>query len=167
MTGTRMSEATINTSLDAFLHGAQDGDAHQARQLHEMLDLMLTEREVSDGQLWLTDHARMLLADMHRQLSQCKGGSEQFQDIVLEAVQLKPHKGHWQDTCSFLRDLRIATTVANELCEQRDAGREPDVALAAKLVADSGEFGLSPSNVCDVYEEIASTVRGFKEISCC
>jgi hypothetical protein len=104
---------------------------------------------------------------MHRQLSQCKGGGEQFQDVVLEAVQLKPHKGHWQDTCSFLRDLRIATTVANELCEQRDAGREPNVTLAAKVVADSGEFGLSPSNVCDVYEEIASTVRGFKEISCC
>jgi hypothetical protein len=45
MTRTRMDEATINASLDACLHGAKEGDSDQARRLHEMLDLMLTERE--------------------------------------------------------------------------------------------------------------------------
>ena len=166
MTGTRMNEATINASLDAYLHGAQQGDPQQARQLHELLDLMLTEREIPEGQLWLTDHAKMLLAEMHRQLAKCKGNGEPLHELVLEAVQLKPHQGHWHDTCSFLRDLRIATTVANELCQQRDAGREPDVSLAAKVVAESGEFGITPSNIIDIYDEIASSVRGFKEISC-
>jgi hypothetical protein len=165
MTNTRMDEATINTSLDAYLHGAKEGDTDQARRLHEMLDFMLTERELPDGQLWLTEHGKMLLADMHRQLSQCGGGGDQLRDTVLDAVQLKPCKGHWRDTCSYLRDLRIATTVANELCEQRDAGREPNVPQAAKAVADRGEFGLDPSRICEVYDEIASTVGGFKEIS--
>ena len=76
MTGPRMNEATINASLDAYLHGAQQGDAQQARHLHEMLDLMLTEREIPEGQLWLTEHAKMLLAEMHRQLAKCKGNGE-------------------------------------------------------------------------------------------
>jgi len=49
MTHVRMDEASINASLDAFLHGAQEGDADQARQLHQMLDLMLTERERTVG----------------------------------------------------------------------------------------------------------------------
>jgi len=167
MTNTRMGEATIDASLDAYLHSAQEGDVSQARRLHEMLDLMLTERENPDGQLWLTDHGRMLLADMHRQLSHCEGRGDSLRDSVLEAVQLKPHRGHWQDTCSFLRDLRIATTVANELCEQRAADREPNVSEAAQAVADRGEFGLSTAQICGVYDEIASTVGGFKEISHC
>ena len=167
MTHQRMDEATINASLDAYLHGAQEGDTSQARRLHEMLDFMLTEREIADGQLWLTDHGKMLLAEMHRQLSHCEGGGDQFRATVLDAVQLGPHRGHWHDTCSFLRDLRIATTVANELCEQRDAGREPNVTQAAKAVAEQGEFGLNTSNICKIYDEIAATVGGFKEISHC
>ena len=61
MMNTRMSEATINASLDAYLHGAQEGDTSQARRLHEMLDFMLTEREMPEGQLWLTEHGKMLL----------------------------------------------------------------------------------------------------------
>ena len=165
MINTRMDEATINTSLNAHLHGAKEGDTDQARRLHEMLDFMLTEREMPEGQLWLTEHGKMLLADMHRQLSQCGGGGGLLRDTVLDAVQFKRCKGHWRDTCSYLRDLRIATTVANELCEQRDAGREPNVTQAAKAVADRGEFGLNPSRICEVYDEIASTVGGFREIS--
>jgi len=164
MTNTRMDEATINISLDAYLHGAKEGDTDQARRLHEMLDLMLTEREIPDGQLWLTDHGKMLLADMHRQLSQCGGSGDQLRDTVLDAVQLKPWKGHWKDTCSYVRDLRIAIAVASEICEQRDAGGESNVTQAAKAVADSGEFGLNPTRICEVYDEIASTVGGFKEI---
>ena len=54
----RIDEAAINNSLDAYLHGAQEGDNDQARRLHEMLDFMLTEREIPDGQLWLTEHER-------------------------------------------------------------------------------------------------------------
>jgi len=165
MTNKRMDEAIINTSLDAYLHGAKKGDADQARRLHEMLDLMLTERKIPDGQLWLTDHGKVLLADMHRQLSQCEG--DHLRDTILDAVQFKPRKGHWQDTCSYLRDLRIATSVANELCEQRDAGRKPNITQAAKAVADRGEFGLSPTRICEVYDEIASTLGGFREISHC
>jgi len=167
MTAKRMAETTINASLDAYLHGAKEGDAYQARHLHEMLDLMLTEREIPDGQLWLTEHGKMLLAEMHRQLSHCGGGGEHLRDTVLDAVQFRPHRGHWQDTCSFLHDLRVATTVANELCEQRDAGREPNIAEAAKAVADRGEFGSDPIQIQEVYDEIASTVSGFKEISRC
>jgi hypothetical protein len=167
MTDKRMHEATINSSLDAYLHGAKEGDADQARRLHEMLDLMLTEREIPDGQLWLTDHGKMLLADMHRQLSQCGGSGGHLRDTVLDAVQFKPYQGHWQDTCSYLHDLRIATTVANELCEQRDAGREPNVTQAAKAVADHGEFGLDSSRICEIYDEIALTLGGFREISSC
>jgi len=167
MTATRMNESAINASLDAYLHGARDGDVLQARRLHEMLDAMLTEREVAEGQFWLTDHARMVLADMHRQLSQCKGNGDQLRETVLEAVQYKPHTGNWHDTCDYLHDLRIALTVANELCAQRSAGKEPDVALAAKLVADSGEFRLDASRIIAVYDEIASTVSGFREIPGC
>ena len=167
MTHNRLAETTINTSLDAFLHGAQEGDANKARQLHEMLDLMLTEQEVPDGRMWLTDHGKEMLADMHRRLSKCEGGGVHLRDTVLEAVQLMPHKGNWEDTCSFLHDLRIATSVANELCEQRGAGKEPDVTFAAKAIAERGEFGLNPSQICEIYEEIAATVGGFKEISHC
>jgi hypothetical protein len=163
----RMDEASINTALDAYLHGAQEGDFHQARQLHEMLDLMLTERELPDGQLWLTEHGKMLLADMHRQLSHCAGEGDQLRDTVLEAVQLKPHQGKWKDTCSYVRDLKIAITVANELCEQRNTGRNPDITEAAQVVADSGEFDMDLSRICEVYDEIASTVGGFREFARC
>jgi hypothetical protein len=163
----RMDEASINTALDAYLHGAQEGDFKQAQQLHEMLDFMLTEREIPDGQLWLTEHGKLLLADMHRQLSHCEGDTDQLRDTVLEAVQLKPNQGKWKDTCSYVRDLKIAITVANELCEQRGAGRNPDITEAAKAVADSGEFGLDTSRICEVYDEIASTVGGFREFSRC
>jgi hypothetical protein len=162
-----MNEGAINATLDAYLHGARDGDVLQARRLHEMLDSMLTEREISDGQLWLTDHARMVLADMHRQLSQCKGDGENLRETVLEAVQYKPHTGHWHDTCDYLHDLRIALSVTNELCAHRAAGKDPDVGRAAKAVAASGEFGLDASRIKAVYEEIASSVSGFKEISGC
>ena len=167
MTRPRMDEATINASLDACLHDAREGDTHQARRLHELLDSMLTEREVQDGQLWLTDHGRMLLANMHRQLSHCEGSGDQLRDSVLDAVQLGPHRGHWQDTCSYLHDLRTAIAVANELCEQRSAGVNPDVDQAVKAVADSGEFDMGPSRIREVYEEIASTIGGFREISHC
>jgi hypothetical protein len=163
----RMDEASINTALDAYLHGAKDGDIKQAQQLHEMLDFMLTEREIPDGQLWLTEHGKMLLADMHRQLSHCEGEGNQLRDTVLEAVQLKPHQGKWKDTCSYVRDLKIAITVANELCEQRGAGRNPDITEAAKAVADSGEFDLDTPSICEVYDEIASTVGGFREFARC
>jgi len=162
-----MDETTINASLDAYFHGAQEGDADQARRLHKMLDSMLTEREIPDGQLWLTDHARMLLANMHRQLSHCDGSGDQLRDTVLDAVQLMPHKGHWQDTCSYLCDLRTAIAVANELCEQRAAGKEPNVTQAVKSVADGGEFGLDPFRIREIYDEIASTIGGFREISSC
>lgn len=167
MTSTRMNEGAINASLDSYLHDARNGDVLQARRLHQLLDSMLTEREVSDGQFWLTDHARMVLAEMHRQLSQCKGNGENLRETVLEAVQYKPHTGHWHDTCDYLHDLRIALTVSNELCAQRGAGREPDVDLAVNAVADGGEFNLDASRIRAVYDEVASSVSGFREISGC
>ncbi len=167
MITTRMSEGAINASLDAFLHDAQEGDALHARKLHELLDSMLIEREMAEGKLWLTEHGKMLLADMHRQLSKCTGSGDHLRDIVLEAVQFKPHKGHWEDTCSYLHDLRVAIAVANELCSQRKAGQESDVFGAAKAVADSGEFDMDQDRIIEVYEEIASTVSGFRNIPGC
>lgn len=159
-----IDEAAINASLDSFLHGAQMGDVEQARQLHEMLEQMLTEREISDGQLWLTDHGRQVLADMHRQLSECDGCGEHLRDVVLDAVRLGPHKGNWHDTSSFFHDLQIATAVANELCIQREAGLDRSIARAANKVSESGEFLLDPARISEIYEEIADTVDGFKEI---
>ena len=167
MTHKRMNQAQIDTSLDAYLHAAQEGDARQARKLHELLDQMLTEREMPDGQLWLTDHGKMLLAEMHRELSHCEGEGGRLSDTVLEAVQLRPHKGHWRDSCSFVHDLRIAIAVANDLCEQRNNGEKPDISKAAQTVADHEESGLNPSDVREIYDEIASTVGGFREISHC
>lgn len=165
MANKRVDEATINASLDAFLHGSRAGDVEQARHLHEMLDLMLTEREGPDGQLWLTDHGKMLLADMHRELSKCDGCGDRLRDIVLDAVRLGPHKGHWHDTSSFVRDLQIATAVADELCAQRDAELKPDLGGAAEIVSERGGFGMSPPQICEVYEQIAESVEGFREIS--
>lgn len=163
----RMNEASINTALDSYLHGAKEGDFHKAQQLHEMLDFMLTEREVPEGKLWLTEHGKMLLAEMHRQLSHCEGKGNRLRDDVLEAVRLRPHRGKWKDTCSYVRDLKIAISVANELCEQRNAGTKPDLTDAAQIVADGGEFGLDSSQIRAVYDEIASTVGGFKEFAHC
>ena len=167
MSHKRLNEDTINASLDAYLHGAREGDTHQAQHLHEMLGSMLIEKELPEGQLWLTDHGKMLLAEMHRQLSHCDCEDDRQLNAVLDAVQLKPHKGKWQDTSSFVRDLRIAVTVANELCEQRDCGSHPDVFQAAKRIAERGEFELDSSHICEIYEEIAANVGGFREISRC
>ena len=167
MSERRLSEAAIDTSLDAYLHGAREGDVHQARQLHDMLDRMLTEREAPDGRLWLTEHGRMMLAEMHRQLSHCEGRDEHIRDDVMDAVQFVPHRKPWKDTCSYVKDLRIAINVANELCEQRQAGHEPDVEQAAKDLAGRGEVQLEPERICEIYAEIASTVGGFREFSRC
>jgi hypothetical protein len=130
MTHTRMDEAAINASLDACLHGAREGDSNQARRLHELLDLMLMERETEDGKL-------------------------------------KPRQGHWRDTCEYLHDLRVAIAVANELCEQRTGGGKANVSKAAKIVADRGEFELEAGRIREVYEEVASTLGGFREIAHC
>lgn len=167
MTRTRMDEATINASLDACLRGAKDGNTDQARRLHEMLDLMLTESETEGGRMWLTDHGKMLLANMHRQLSYCEGSGQHLHEKVLDAVQLKPQQGHWRDTCEYLHDLRVAIAVANELCEQRAAGGKANLSEAAQIVAGRGEFDLEPNQIGAIYEEIASTLGGFREISHC
>lgn len=163
----RMSEAAINASIDACLHAAREGDAGQGRRLHQILDQMLSERETPEGRMWLTDHGRMLLADMHRRLGHADGDEAHLGEAVLEAVQLRPRHGQWQDNCSFVRDLRVAISVANELCEQRGRGGEPDVAQAAVTVAERREFDLPPERIREVYDEIAASVGGFREISAC
>ena len=167
MTHARMDEAKINASLDSYLHGAQHGDVNQARCLHDMLDRMLTERDTDEGQLWLTDHAKMLLADMHRQLSHCEESGNALNEHVLDAVRLKPRKGHWPDTCDFVADLRIALSVANELCMQNKSGCAQDLDLAADKVANSGEYDLDAARIKEIYDEIATTVGGFKEMTHC
>ena len=167
MTLMRMSEAAINHSLDACLLAAKAGDAQQARRLHDMLDSMLIEREEPEGRMWLTEHGRMLLAEMHRRLSHCDGSGEHLHTTVMEAVQLKPHPEHWADNCSFVRDLRVAIAVANELCEQRSDGEQPDLDGAISRVAARGEFDLSEPRIRAVYDEISSEVPGFRSISHC
>lgn len=163
----RMKESAIDASLDAHLHGAQAGDISQARRVHELLDSMLTEKLTPKGRLWLTEHGRKLLAEMHHRLSECGGSGDDLRDSVLDTVGFRPHETHWNDTCSFIHDLRVATSMANELCRQRDAGGEPDIELAALTVAEIGEFDLDPSQIREVYDEIAATVKGFREISRC
>jgi hypothetical protein len=165
MNDKRMSEAAINALLDACSEAARAGDADQGRRLHQLLDFMLSEHDTPEGRMWLTDHGRMLLAGMHRQLSHAEGGGEHLREVVLDAVQLKPRTGHWQDNSSFVRDLRVAISVANELCEQRCAGKQADVGRAASAVAARGEFDLDPARIRKVYDEVAETVGGFKEIS--
>ena len=167
MTHTRMDEASINASLDRYLHGAREGDVNQARRLHEMLDNMLTGTDSEGGQLWLTEHGRLLLARMHRQLSHCEGTGHDLEDDVLDAVWLKPHRGHWDDSCSFVNDMRIAIAVADEICQQRKAGQELDFESAVKAVEKSGGYDKSAEQIADIYEEIASTVGGFREMSSC
>ena len=103
----RLDESTINASLDAYLHGAEKGDVNQARKLHEMLDRILSGREERDGKLWLTDHARMLLAEMHRELSHCEEKGHSLEQHVLDAVRLRPRRGQWKDSCNFVNDLPI------------------------------------------------------------
>ena len=167
MTHARLPEATINASLDASLHEAQHGDINQARHLHDMLDKMLSERETEEGRYWLTDHARMLLADMHRQLSHCEETGDALSEHVLDAVRLRPRKGHWADPCNFVDDLRIALAVANELCVQNRDGCDQDLDQAVTRVASQGEYGLDAAKIRDIYEEIAATVGGFREMTRC
>jgi len=90
-----------------------------------------------------------------------------LQESVLDAVQLKPRQGQWHDTCEYLHDLRVAIAVANELCEQRAGGGKPNVDKAARAVSERGEFKLDPSQVREVYDEVASTLGGFREIAHC
>lgn len=163
----RLDESTINASLDAYLHGAEKGDVNQARKLHDLLDRMLTEQYEKDGRLWLTDHARMLLAGMHRELSHCEEKGHALEDHVLDAVRLKPRRGHWKDSCNFVSDLRVAIAVAHELCMQTNAGQSVDLDAAVKAVEQDGGYGLSADRIRDIYDEISDTVGGFKEISHC
>ena len=163
----KLAEATINASLDGYLHGARHGDVNQARCLHDMLDKMLSEQETEEGRYWLTDHARMLLADMHRQLSHCEDSGSTLSEQVLDAVRLKPREGHWQDSCDFVADLRVALSVANELCQQNRAGCVQDLDLASAKVAESHEYELDAQQIKGIYEEIASTVGGFREMTRC
>jgi len=167
MTDAKLAEAALNASLDALLHAAQSGDVNQARNLHDMLEKMLTEKESKEGRYWLTDHARLVLAQMHGQLSHCEETGSALSEHVLDAVRLRPRTDRWQDTCKFVNDLRIALAVTNELCEQNREGCEHDLGLAAGKVADSGEYELDASQIKDIYEEIAATVGGFKEMTDC
>ena len=67
---------------------------------------------------------------------------------VLDAVRLKPREGHWQDSCDFVADLRVALSVANVLCEQNQAGCSQDLDKAAQEVARSGEYDLDAKGQC-------------------
>jgi len=163
MNSTRMGEAAINATLDACLVGARSGDAKQAGRLHELLDQMLTEREGPEGRLWLTDHGRLVLAEMHRKLAHSVGHEDPPGAEALDALHIKPRRGYWPDQCSFVKDLRIAISVANELCEQQ--GAEPDVDKAAMTVAQRGEFDMEAAQIRSIYEEVASAIGGFREIS--
>lgn len=163
----RMDEATLDANLDTCLHAAEQGDLSQARRLHELLDDMLTGREAPEGRHWLTEHGKMLLASIHRQLSHCDGRGDHLKEEVLEATQFKPRQHHWKDTCNFVSDLRVAIAVANQLCEQREAGIDPSVSQATETVANSREFALSQGEIREIYDEIATTVGGFREISHC
>jgi hypothetical protein len=165
MTTPRMTEATLNASLDACIRDAWEGNVDQARHLHEMLDNMLTGRETAEGTYWLTRHAREVLADMHRELSHCQESGHLLEEHVLKAVRLSPGEHHWSDTCNFVSDLRVAIAVANELCEQHQAGKEPNTRLAAAKVADKGDYGMDQVEILKIYDDIASTVGGFREIS--
>ena len=159
----RIDEASLNASLDACLDGARKGDPNQARHLHEILDLMLEERSNADGVLWLTDHAKEVLAGMHQRLSLCEGQGDHLKDDILDAVGFIPHQHPWEDSCGFVQNMRIALAVAHELC--RSGGQ--DVPGAAEIVAARGEYDLAPEAIVNIYDEIASTVGGFKEISRC
>lgn len=163
MTGKRMAEATINASLDAHLHGAKTGDLEQARHLHKMFDRMLTETELPDGKLWLTEHGKMLLAEMHRELGHCEGAGDQLRSRALEAVRFHPHGSPGEENYTYVQDLRVAIAVANELCEQRSAGEQPDVARAAQAVARSGQFSLDEPRICEIFDEVSTSVGGFKK----
>ena len=163
MTHARMAEAAINASLDAHLHGAQHGDVNQARSLHDMLDKILVEEETDEGRLWLTDHARMLLAGMHRELSHCEETGPALTEHVLDAVRLKPREGHWHNSCDFVADLRVALAVANELCQLNKAGHEQDLDVAVTRVVENGDYDATA--IRDIYEEIAATVGGFREMT--
>jgi hypothetical protein len=160
-----MDETRINASLDTLLHHAREGDVSEARKLHEFLDSMLLEREQPEGKLWLTDHGRLLLAEMHRHLANCKGDDRHLGEEVLEAVELKPHPERWPNTCAYLHDLRVATAVANELCEQSKAGRQASVEHAAQTLFERGDYGIEPERICEIYDRISSTIAGFREIS--
>jgi hypothetical protein len=163
MTGKRMAEATINASLDAHLHSAKAGDLEQARHLHKLFDHMLMEKELPDGKLWLTEHGKTLLAEMHRELGHCEGGGEQLRSRALEAVRLHPHGSPGEENYAYVQDLRVAIAVANELCEQRSAGEKPDVARAAQAVARSGQFSLDEPRICAIFDEVSTSVGGFKK----
>jgi len=167
MAEAKMAEAALDASLDAYLHAAQHGDVNQARNLHDLLKKMLTEQESEEGRYWLTDHARLLLAQMHGQLSHCEETGNALSEHVLDAVRLRPRTDRWQDTCKFVNDLRIALAVTNELCDQTRDGCEYDLDQAAGKVAEGGEFGLEADQVKGIYEEIAATVGGFKEMTDC
>lgn len=167
MTLIRMSEANLNASLDSCLHGAQAGDSDEARHLHTMLDSMLTERDGPGGRMWLTEHGREVLAEMHRNLSHCDGGGEHLHHAVMQAVRLQPREDPWTDNCRFVRELRVAIAVANELCVQRDAGGQPDLAAATRTVANRGDFDLSESRIREIYDGISSAIGGFTEIARC
>ena len=110
---------------------------------------------------------KLLLARIHRKLSHCEGSGHDLEDNVLDAVWLKPHKGHWDDSCSFVNDMRIAIAVADELCGQRKAGQELDFEAAVIAVENTGGYGKSAEQIANIYEEIASTVGGFREMSSC
>lgn len=165
MTSMRMDARTLDTRLDASLHAADLGDPVQARALHDLLDAMLTEREGPEGRYWLTDHGRMVLAGMHRDLSHCDGEGARLRDHVLEAVHLNAGTGHWKDSCSYVSDLRLAIAVANELCEQRREGEDPDLELASRAVARTGEHGKNAAHIQEVYRQVAATVGGFRELA--
>ena len=165
MTSIRMDARSLDTRLDASLHAADLGDPVQARQLHDLLDAMLTERESPEGRYWLTDHGRAVLAEMHRALSHCGDDGARLRDHVLRAVHLNVGPGHWKDSCSYVSDLRVAIAVANELCAQRREGGKPDLETASQVVAGTGTFELSAKGVRQVYEQVAAAVGGFREIA--
>jgi len=50
-----------------------------------------------------TAHGKMLLAQMHRELSHCESSGDHLRNEVLNAVQFRPHDGHWQDSGTSAR----------------------------------------------------------------
>ena len=54
-----------------------------------------------------------------------------------------------------------------ELCQQNMAESEQDLNAAVSKVVESGDYDLDAARILDIYEKIADTVGGFREMTRC
>ncbi len=139
----------------SYLQAAKAGDNSSARRLHFHLDLMLAE---SMG-FHLTDFAREVLADMHRNLAKWHGGKTVAHEMM-KVLHFSSDAGTKRTIMADMRDEQIFRDVVSTIDDHCADDKPITLTEAFQIVSDQDkttdglfdfQYNLSPKSISNIF----------------